>query len=94
MKLIFVRKFDECRMLHRFNCQNNIQNQCNHTISEFCMLFSFICRWSEQYKWNKVTTCVHNLLGGQRWVDQYGEMQISCGEIVCKITFKKVSFCM
>lgn len=48
-------------------------------------------KWNEQYKWNKVTTCVHNLLGGQRWVDQYGEMQISCGEIVCKITFKKAS---
>lgn len=40
--------------------------------------------------WNKVTTCVHNLLGGQRWVDQYGEMQIRNGGISCKLTFKKV----
>lgn len=48
-------------------------------------------KWNEQYKWNKVTTCVHNLLGGQRWVDQYGEMQISCADIICKITFKKAS---
>ncbi|KAK0067140.1 oxysterol-binding protein-related protein 6 [Biomphalaria pfeifferi] len=46
-------------------------------------------KYRDHYKWNKVTTCVHNLLGGQRWADQYGEMTIVNGSIVCKITFTK-----
>nr|XP_024219048.1 oxysterol-binding protein-related protein 6-like [Halyomorpha halys] len=44
------------------------------------------------YKWNKVTTCVHNLFGGQRWVDQYGELVITTSGITCKLTFVKVSY--
>ncbi|KAG0422112.1 hypothetical protein HPB47_002034 [Ixodes persulcatus] len=31
---------------------------------------------NSHYEWNKVTTCVHNIFSGQRWVDQYGEMTI------------------
>ncbi|KAK3086742.1 hypothetical protein FSP39_022721, partial [Pinctada imbricata] len=50
-----------------------------------------IPRYGDHYTWNKVTTCVHNLLGGQRWVDQYGEMMIKNGLISCKLTFKKAS---
>ncbi|KAH9487918.1 Oxysterol-binding protein [Bulinus truncatus] len=46
-------------------------------------------KYRDHYKWNKVTTCVHNLLGGQRWADQYGEMTIVNGSIVCKLTFTK-----
>ncbi|XP_025080821.1 oxysterol-binding protein-related protein 6-like isoform X2 [Pomacea canaliculata] len=46
-------------------------------------------KYRDHYKWNKVTTCIHNLLGGQRWVDQYGEMTITNGNIVCKLTFTK-----
>ncbi|XP_076446701.1 oxysterol-binding protein-related protein 3-like isoform X2 [Babylonia areolata] len=48
-------------------------------------------KYNDHYKWNKVTTCVHNLLGGQRWADQYGEMTITNGNIVCKLTFTKGS---
>ncbi|XP_070185405.1 oxysterol-binding protein-related protein 3-like [Littorina saxatilis] len=48
-------------------------------------------KFRDHYKWNKVTTCVHNLLGGQRWADQYGEMTITNGNIVCKLTFTKGS---
>lgn len=44
------------------------------------------------YTWNKVTTCVHNLFSGQRWVDQYGELNISNGRITCKLTFAKASY--
>ncbi|XP_018566852.1 oxysterol-binding protein-related protein 3 isoform X1 [Anoplophora glabripennis] len=44
------------------------------------------------YTWNKVTTCVHNLFSGQRWVDQYGELKISNGRITCKLTFSKASY--
>ncbi|KAG8243578.1 hypothetical protein J6590_043007 [Homalodisca vitripennis] len=43
------------------------------------------------YRYNKVTTCVHNLFSGQRWVDQYGELKISSGNITCKLTFVKVT---
>ncbi|ESP01675.1 hypothetical protein LOTGIDRAFT_139282, partial [Lottia gigantea] len=48
-------------------------------------------KYNDYYQWNKVTTCVHNLLGGQRWVDQYGEMKITNGDVVCKLTFTKAS---
>ncbi|XP_035826525.1 oxysterol-binding protein-related protein 6 [Aplysia californica] len=48
-------------------------------------------KYRDHYKWNKVTTCVHNLLGGQRWADQYGEMTITNNNIVCKLTFTKGS---
>ncbi|XP_049820925.1 oxysterol-binding protein-related protein 3-like isoform X2 [Aethina tumida] len=44
------------------------------------------------YSWNKVTTCVHNLFSGQRWVDQYGELKITNGRITCKLTFNKASY--
>ncbi|KAK9892006.1 hypothetical protein WA026_018194 [Henosepilachna vigintioctopunctata] len=44
------------------------------------------------YTWNKVTTCVHNLFSGQRWVDQYGELNITNGRITCKLTFAKASY--
>ncbi|GLG95172.1 Oxysterol-binding protein-related protein 6, partial [Gryllus bimaculatus] len=46
----------------------------------------------DHYRWNKVTTCVHNLFGGQRWVDQYGELRITNGSINCKLTFVKASY--
>ncbi|XP_060579182.1 LOW QUALITY PROTEIN: oxysterol-binding protein-related protein 6-like [Ruditapes philippinarum] len=48
-------------------------------------------KFKDHYRWNKVTTCVHNILGGQRWVDQFGEMTITNGNIVCKLTFTKAS---
>jgi len=51
-------------------------------------------RYKDHYSWNKVTTCVHNLFGGQRWVDQYGELLIvnhTLG-IHCKLTFAKASY--
>ncbi|XP_071101233.1 oxysterol-binding protein-related protein 6-like [Haliotis cracherodii] len=51
----------------------------------------YLPKYGDHYKWNKVTTCVHNLLGGQRWVDQYGEMTITNGGITCKLTFTKAS---
>lgn len=46
----------------------------------------------DHYVWNKVTTCVHNLFSGQRWVDQYGELRITNGIITCKLTFSKASY--
>ncbi|XP_050427969.1 oxysterol-binding protein-related protein 6-like isoform X2 [Adelges cooleyi] len=54
-----------------------------------------ICNDSkDHYRWNKVTTCVHNLFGGQRSVDQYGELKITNLDknITCKLTFVKASY--
>ncbi|XP_042882837.1 oxysterol-binding protein-related protein 6-like [Penaeus japonicus] len=48
----------------------------------------------DHYEWNKVTTCVHNLFGGgQRWVDQYGEMIIrnTTNGLMCKLSFVRAS---
>ncbi|XP_071546039.1 oxysterol-binding protein-related protein 3-like isoform X2 [Panulirus ornatus] len=48
----------------------------------------------DHYEWNKVTTCVHNLFGGgQRWVDQYGEMIIknTTNSLICKLSFVRAS---
>ncbi|KAK2111768.1 Oxysterol-binding protein- protein 7 [Saguinus oedipus] len=50
-------------------------------------------RFGDHFEWNKVTSCIHNVLSGQRWIEHYGEVLIrntqdsSCH---CKITFCKV----
>ncbi|XP_064389026.1 oxysterol-binding protein-related protein 3-like isoform X2 [Halichondria panicea] len=50
-------------------------------------------RHDDHYQWQKVTSCIHNVLGGQRWVDQYGEMTITNGDkCSCKLTFVKASY--
>ncbi|KAF7489466.1 Oxysterol-binding protein-related protein 6 [Sarcoptes scabiei] len=49
--------------------------------------------YKSHYKWNKVTTCVHNLFKGERYVDIYGELTIRDSEdLTCKITFEKSSY--
>ena len=60
----------------------------------FCVSFSNAhhCRHNDHYQWQKVTSCIHNVFGGQRWVDQYGEVLITNGnKCSCKLTFEKVS---
>eukprot|EP00092_Neocalanus_flemingeri_P036873 GFUD01040135.1.p1 GENE.GFUD01040135.1~~GFUD01040135.1.p1 ORF type:complete len:906 (+),score=267.46 GFUD01040135.1:72-2789(+) len=48
----------------------------------------------EEYTWNKVTSCIHNLLGQERWVDLYGESVITCKEsgLTARIQFVKASY--
>ena len=48
----------------------------------------------EVYTWNKVTSCIHNLLGAERWVDLYGESVINCKEtgLSARIQFVKASY--
>ncbi|XP_075900052.1 oxysterol-binding protein-related protein 3-like isoform X2 [Nelusetta ayraudi] len=49
----------------------------------------------DHYEWNKVTSCIHNILSGQRWVEHYGEMSIKTvsgsGDHAChcRVTFVK-----
>lgn len=49
-------------------------------------------KFDEHYRWNKVTSCIHNLFGGQRWVDLFGELCISSSSAKCKLTFAKASY--
>ncbi|KAK7572119.1 hypothetical protein V9T40_014591 [Parthenolecanium corni] len=48
----------------------------------------------DNYRWNKVTTCVHNLFSGQRWADLSGEVKIEDLDknIICKLTFVKPNY--
>ena len=48
----------------------------------------------EEYVWNKVTSCIHNILGAERWVDLYGESVIRCPQsgLTARIQFVKASY--
>ncbi|XP_066531334.1 oxysterol-binding protein-related protein 3a [Hoplias malabaricus] len=51
-------------------------------------------RFGDHYEINRVTSCIHNILSGQRWIEHYGEMTIkntAVPEITCKVTFHKSS---
>ena len=57
--------------------------------------FSFVpFSFGDHFEWNKVTSCIHNILSGQRWIEHYGEIVIknlnddSCH---CKVNFIKVA---
>ena len=63
----------------------------NHVSKCIYKIIVYYYRHNEEYHWKKVTTCVHNVLGGQRWVDQYGDMVITCKGIQCKLNFIKVN---
>uniref|UniRef100_A0A673HKM0 Oxysterol-binding protein n=1 Tax=Sinocyclocheilus rhinocerous TaxID=307959 RepID=A0A673HKM0_9TELE len=51
--------------------------------------------FGDHYEWNKVTTCIHNILSGRRWIEHYGEVTIrntrntTC---ICKLTFVKGNY--
>uniref|UniRef100_A0A3Q3IEJ8 Oxysterol-binding protein n=1 Tax=Monopterus albus TaxID=43700 RepID=A0A3Q3IEJ8_MONAL len=49
--------------------------------------------FGDHYEWNKVTSCIHNILSGERWIEHYGEMAIknlNSDVCHCKVTFVKV----
>lgn len=53
-----------------------------------------LCRYGDHYEWNKVVTCIHNVLSQQRYLEHYGEVTIRnlrSDVCTCKITFVKVS---
>uniref|UniRef100_A0A493TJY2 Oxysterol-binding protein n=1 Tax=Anas platyrhynchos platyrhynchos TaxID=8840 RepID=A0A493TJY2_ANAPP len=50
----------------------------------------------DHFEWNKVTTCIHNVLSGPRWIEHYGEVLIRNtrdASFHCKLTFCKVRPC-
>ncbi|XP_076026196.1 oxysterol-binding protein-related protein 6 isoform X2 [Genypterus blacodes] len=54
-----------------------------------------IPRFGDLYEWNKVTTCVHNILSGRRWIEHYGEITIrntKSSACLCKLTFVKGNY--
>ncbi|XP_061809944.1 oxysterol-binding protein-related protein 3 isoform X2 [Nerophis lumbriciformis] len=51
--------------------------------------------FGDHYEWNKVTSCIHNILSGQRWIEHYGEISIrnsNSDACQCKITFVKAKW--
>nr|XP_026691981.1 oxysterol-binding protein-related protein 6 isoform X2 [Ciona intestinalis] len=44
------------------------------------------------YEWKKVTSCVHNIVAGSRWIEHYGDMVITSEDVVCKILFSKSGY--
>lgn len=56
--------------------------------------FFFLCRFGDHYEWNKVVTCIHNVLSQQRYLEHYGEVTIrnlKSNACTCRITFVKVN---
>ncbi|KAJ8403371.1 hypothetical protein AAFF_G00351430 [Aldrovandia affinis] len=52
-------------------------------------------KFGDHYEWNKVTTCVHNILSGRRWIEHYGEITIrntKSSACICKLTFVKGNY--
>ncbi|XP_066201145.1 oxysterol-binding protein-related protein 6 isoform X4 [Saccopteryx leptura] len=52
-------------------------------------------KYGDCYVWNKVTTCIHNILSGRRWIEHYGEVTIrntKSSICICKLTFVKVNY--
>ncbi|XP_032080483.1 oxysterol-binding protein-related protein 6 isoform X3 [Thamnophis elegans] len=52
-------------------------------------------KYGDCYVWNKVTTCIHNILSGRRWIEHYGEVTIrntKSSVCICKVTFIKVNY--
>ncbi|XP_067397261.1 oxysterol-binding protein-related protein 7 isoform X2 [Emydura macquarii macquarii] len=52
-------------------------------------------RFGDHFEWNKVTSCIHNILSGQRWIEHYGEVLIRNARdsaYHCKITFCKARY--
>ncbi|KPP77729.1 oxysterol-binding protein-related protein 6-like, partial [Scleropages formosus] len=56
------------------------------------MLNVTLPRFGDHYEWNKVVTCIHNVLSQQRYLEHYGEVVIrnlKSSVCTCKITFVK-----
>ncbi|XP_058038090.1 oxysterol-binding protein-related protein 3 isoform X4 [Ahaetulla prasina] len=51
--------------------------------------------FKDHYEWNKVTSCIHNILNGQRWIEHYGEIiikNLNDDSCYCKLTFVKTKY--
>ncbi|XP_010133679.1 PREDICTED: oxysterol-binding protein-related protein 3 isoform X4 [Buceros rhinoceros silvestris] len=51
--------------------------------------------FKDHFAWNKVTSCIHNILSGQRWIEHYGEIiikNLNDDTCHCKLTFIKTKY--
>ncbi|XP_034476432.1 oxysterol-binding protein-related protein 2 [Drosophila innubila] len=50
-------------------------------------------KWNETYTWSNVNCCVHNIIVGKLWIEQYGTMEITnhSNGYVAKLIFKTAS---
>uniref|UniRef100_A0A8C3BWS3 Oxysterol binding protein like 3 n=1 Tax=Cairina moschata TaxID=8855 RepID=A0A8C3BWS3_CAIMO len=51
--------------------------------------------FKDHFAWNKVTSCIHNILSGQRWIEHYGEIiikNLNDDTCYCKLTFVKAKY--
>ncbi|KAM6314756.1 oxysterol-binding protein-related protein 3 isoform 4-T4 [Aegotheles albertisi] len=51
--------------------------------------------FKDHFAWNKVTSCIHNILSGQRWIEHYGEIiikNLNDDTCHCKLTFVKAKY--
>lgn len=49
-----------------------------------------LLRWNEAYTWSNVNCCVHNIVVGKMWIEQYGTMEIvnKMNGLKATLTFK------
>lgn len=50
-----------------------------------------LAKYDEVYTWNKITTCMNNVIVGNKWIDNYGELSV-CNQTTghkCLMDFKK-----
>lgn len=51
--------------------------------------------FGDHFEWNKVTSCIHNILSGQRWIEHYGEIvikNVNDDSCYCKVNFIKAKY--
>lgn len=52
-------------------------------------------RWGEAYTWSNVNCCVHNVIVGKLWIEQYGNMEVVChggAGLKANLCFKPAGF--
>ncbi|RVE43342.1 hypothetical protein evm_012013 [Chilo suppressalis] len=52
-------------------------------------------RWGEAYTWSNVNCCVHNVIVGKLWIEQYGPMEVVChggAGLKATLAFKPAGF--
>lgn len=88
----FIMNYSAYHSLPLF--QHPVSSMSQH-LSVISFTHSLILSFGDRYEWSKVTSCIHNILSGQRWIEHYGEMSIKHSTTMggvshCKVTFLKV----
>lgn len=54
-------------------------------------IFLKLFKYDEIYTWNKLTTCMNNVIVGNKWIDNYGELTVvnQTSGLKCVMDFKK-----